>query len=325
MSWLEAIFAILINPLFYKLTLLSATPLIFASLGGVYSESTGVTNIALEGIMLMGAFTSITVTYVIQQAFGVTLPWIGVLAAAIVGLGFAWLHAWASIRWAANQIVSATALIIIAQGLTSFLMKPIFGHEGRTDPVAKISEFSIPFFKKGTFLGEIFGELSPFVYIALLSVFVSWFIMYRTPLGLRMRAVGENPEAADTLGINVYGIRYFGVLMSGLFASLGGAFLSIGDVGSFGENMVRGRGFIALAAMILGNWNPLGALGASLLFGAAEAMNLQLQSSSIVSVSATVKPLFNMIPFVVTLIVVGGFIGKTRPPAADGIPYEKGS
>ncbi|AKI96970.1 ABC transporter permease [Kosmotoga pacifica] len=317
MSWIEAIFSILVNPLFYKLMLLSATPLIFASLGGVYSESTGVTNIALEGIMLMGAFVSIVFTQITGN------PWIGVLVAVIVGLGFSWLHAWASIRWSANQIVSATALIIIAQGITSFLMKPIFGHEGQTDFIGKIGDFEIPFLKKIPFIGDIFGELSPFVYIALGLVALSWFIMYKTPLGLRMRAVGENPEAADTLGIDVYKTRYFGVLMSGVLASLGGAFLSVGELGRFVENMIHGRGFIALAAMILGNWNPAGAMWAALLFGAAEAMNLQLQSSSIVSVSATVKPLFNMLPFVVTLIVVGGFIGKTRPPAADGIPYEK--
>ncbi|MGC9383675.1 MAG: ABC transporter permease [Kosmotogaceae bacterium] len=319
MNWLEAILEILVNPLFYKMTLLSATPLIFGALGGTFSESTGVVNIALEGIMLMGAFTSIVFTYITGNA------WLGVLMAVVIGLGFTWFHAWASIRWSANQIVSATALIIIAEGVTAFLMMPIFGQEGRTDIIGRVPNIKLEFMETIPFFGEIFGDLSAFVYIALLAVLLSWILFYRTPLGLRMRAVGENPEAADTLGINVYSIRYFGVLMSGVLASLGGAFLSVGELGSFGENMTHGRGFIALAAMILGNWNPVGALGAALLFGAAEALNLQLQSSTAVTVSNAIKPLFNMLPFVVTLVVVGGFIGKTRAPAASGDPYEKES
>ncbi len=317
MSWIEAIFNILVNPLFYQMALLSATPLIFASIGGTFSEKTGVTNIALEGIMLMGAFISIVFTYLTGN------PWIGILMAVVVGVGFTWFHAWASIRWCADQIVSGTALNIIALGLTAFLMKPIFGNEGRTDFIGRVQNIKLEFMKDVPFFGDIFYDLSPFVYLALISVLFSWILFYRTPLGLRMAAVGENPEAADTLGINVFGTRYFGVLAGSVFASLGGAFLSVGELGSFGENMIHGRGFIALAAMILGNWNPAGALLASLLFGAAEAMNLQLQSSSIISVPNTVKPLFNMLPFIITLIVVGGFVGKSRSPAADGTPYEK--
>ncbi|HNS35019.1 MAG TPA: ABC transporter permease, partial [Mesotoga sp.] len=199
------------------------------------------------------------------------------------------------------------------------------GNEGQTDFIGRVPYLDAGWLKGIPFIGEIFGSMSPFTYISVIAVVASWFLLYRTPLGLQMRAVGENPEAADTLGINVYKIRYFGVLMSGVFASLAGAFLSVGELGRFVENMIHGRGFIALAAMILGNWNPVGAMWAAILFGAAEAMNLQLQSSSIVSVSAGVKPLFNMIPFVVTLIVVGGFIGKTRSPAASGTPYEKES
>jgi simple sugar transport system permease protein len=267
----------------------------------------------------MGAFTSIVFTLITGNA------WLGVLMAVIIGTGFTWFHAWASIRWSANQIVSATALVIIAQGTTSFLMIPIFGNEGQTDFIGRVPYLDAGWLSEIPFIGDIFGSMSPFTYLAIIAVIASWFLMYKTPLGLRMRAVGENPEAADTLGINVFKIRYFGVLMSGVFASLAGAFLSVGELGRFVENMIHGRGFIALAAMILGNWNPVGAMWAAILFGAAEAMNLQLQSSSIVSVSASVKPLFNMLPFVVTLIVVGGFIGKTRSPAASGTPYEKES
>ena len=312
-----ALIDIFTNPAFYKLTLTAATPLIFASLGGVFSEITGVVNIALEGIMLMGAFVSVVFTWLTGNA------WIGVFFAVLVGLGMAWLHAWASITWRGNQIVSGTALILLAQGVTGFLMEPIFGRPGQTDIVGKIPEVRIPLLMKNRFLAQSIGELSPMIYIAFASVFVAWFIIYRTKLGLRMRAVGENPEAADTLGVNVYAVRYFGVLMSGVMASLGGAFLSVGEVGNFRELMTGGRGFIALAAMILGNWNPVGAMWASLLFGFSEAFANQLQSSPLLRVASTTKPLFNMFPFIVTLIVIAGFIGKTRPPAADGVPYEK--
>jgi len=207
--------------------------------------------------------------------------------------------------------------------VTGFLMEPIFHRPGQTDLIGKIEEIRVPLLKDIPFVGKVIGELNPMVYIAFGCVAFAWFLIYKTTLGLRMRAVGENPEAADTLGVNVYGIRYFGVLMSGILASLGGAFLSVGELGQFKELMTGGRGFIALAAMILGNWNPVGAMWASLLFGAAEAMNNQLQSSPILHVSASTKPLFNMLPFIVTLVVVSGFIGRTRPPAADGIPYVK--
>lgn len=317
MNWIVSIFNIFTNPLFYKITLTAATPLIFASLGGVFSEITGVVNIALEGIMLLGAFVSIVFTYFTGS------PWIGILMAMLAGLGMAWLHAWASIKWYGNQIVSGTALILFAQGLTGFLMVPIFGKPGQTDFIGRIKDITIPFLKDIPFIGKIIGELNPLVYLAMTLVIFSWWLLYKTTLGLRMRAVGENPEAADTLGINVYRIRYFGVLMSGVLASLGGAFLSVGELGQFKELMTGGRGFIALAAMILGNWNPIGALWACLLFGAAEAMNNQLQSSPLLQISASTKPLFNMLPFVVTLIVVSGFIGKTRAPASDGVPYVK--
>ncbi|WP_041446629.1 ABC transporter permease [Pseudothermotoga thermarum] len=317
MRVLIALWQIFTNPAFYKLTLTAATPLIFASLGGVFSETTGVVNIALEGIMLMAAFWSVVFTAWTGN------PWLGVLFAVLVGVGMAWLHAWASIKWRGNQIVSGTALILLAQGVTGFLMEPIFGRPGQTDIVGRIPEVRIPFLMKNRFLAQSIGELSPMIYMAFASVFIAWFIIYKTKLGLRMRAVGENPEAADTLGVNVYAVRYFGVLMSGVMAALGGAFLSIGEVGNFREFMTGGRGFIALAAMIVGNWNPIGAMWASLMFGFSEALANQLQSSPILKVASTTKPLFNMFPFIVTLVVIAGFIGKTRPPAADGIPYEK--
>lgn len=317
MNIFKAIIDAFTNPIFYSLTLSAATPLLFASLGGLFSEKTGVTNIALEGIMLLGAFSGIVGTALFGN------PWIGIILAMMAGVSAAALHAWASINFQANQIVSATAIILLAQGLTGFLLEPIFGKPGSTDIYDKIPKIELDFLGKDSFLYDMIGSLSPFVYLALILVVVSWFIIYKTKLGLRIRAVGENPEAADTLGVSVYGIRWFGVLMSGLLASLGGAYLSVGELGQFTENMTNGKGFIALAAMILGNWTPKGALFACLLFGAADAMNLQLQSNPSLAISSSVKPLFNLIPFVITLIVVAGFVGKTRAPAADGEPYEK--
>lgn len=317
MRVLLAILSVFINPQFYKIALTVATPLMFASLGGVFSETTGVVNIALEGIILMGSFTSVVFTYLTGNV------WFGVLMAVVSGILLALLHAWGSIKWSGNQIVLGTAITLLAQGLTGFLMEPIFGQPGQTDFVGKIDEITIPGLVKVPFIGQVIGEISPFVYIAFGCVAFGWWLIYKTKLGLRMRAVGENPEAADTLGINVYAIRYFGVIMSGVFASLAGAYLSIGEIGQFKELMSGGRGFIGLAAMIVGNWNPVGAMLASLFFGFFGAFSNQLQSLQQIQVAANVKSLFDTIPFILTIVVVAGVVGRSRGPAADGVPYEK--
>jgi len=317
MRVLLAILSVFINPQFYKIALTVATPLMFASLGGVFSETTGVVNIALEGIILMGSFTSVVFTYLTGNV------WFGVLMAVVSGIILALLHAWGSIKWSGNQIVLGTAITLLAQGLTGFLMEPIFGQPGQTDFIGKIDEITIPGLVEVPFIGQVLGEISPFVYIAFGCVAFGWWLIYKTKLGLRMRAVGENPEAADTLGINVYGIRYFGVIMSGVFASLAGAYLSIGEIGQFKELMSGGRGFIGLAAMIVGNWNPVGAMLASLFFGFFGAFSNQLQSLQEIQVAANVKSLFDTIPFILTIVVVAGVVGRSRGPAADGVPYEK--
>jgi ABC-type uncharacterized transport system permease subunit len=291
--------------------------LILAALGGVYAETTGVTNIALEGIMLMGAFGGVAGSYFTGN------PWYGLALGVLLGSMLAALHAWASIKYGADQIISGTALILLAQGITGFALVELFGQPGSTDLVRSIPLVKLGGFENVPFVGSIFGSLSPFVYIAFISVLMSWFLIYKTKLGLRMRSVGNNPEAADTLGVNVYNIRYFGVMMSGVLAAIGGAYLSIGELGQFTTNMTNGRGFIALAAMIIGNWNPTGAMLAALLFGAASAFNNQLQSQSVLSLSTNTQYIFGMIPYIITLIVVGGLIGKSRAPTADGIPYIK--
>ncbi len=317
MRVLSAILLVFLNPQFYKTTLTMATPLIFASLGGVFSETTGVVNIGLEGIMLLGAFSSIVFTYYTGNV------WVGVLMAIVVGILIAALHAWGSIKWAGNQVVLGTAIILLAQGLTGFLMEPIFGQPGQTDFIGKVDEIRVPVLADIPFIGKILGEISPFVYIAFGCVAFGWWLIYKTKLGLRMRAVGENPKAADTLGVNVYGIRYFGVIMSGVFASLAGAYLSVGEIGQFKELMSGGRGFIALAAMIVGKWNPVGAMLASLFFGMFSAFANELQSLPQLPVPGYVKPLFQMIPFILTIVVVAGVVGRSKAPAADGVPYEK--
>jgi len=243
--------------------------------------------------------------------------------AVVSGILLALLHAWGSIKWSGNQIVLGTAITLLAQGLTGFLMEPIFGQPGQTDFIGKIDEITIPGLVEVPFIGQVLGEISPFVYIAFGCVAFGWWLIYKTKLGLRMRAVGENPEAADTLGINVYAIRYFGVIMSGVFASLAGAYLSVGEIGQFKELMSGGRGFIGLAAMIVGNWNPVGAMLASLFFGFFGAFSNQLQSLQEIQVAANVKSLFDTIPFILTIVVVAGVVGRSRGPAADGVPYEK--
>jgi|UniRef100_A0A7V3RFW3 simple sugar transport system permease protein len=316
-NWIQAIVNVFSNPIFYKSTLTQSTPLILAALGGVYAETTGVTNIALEGIMLMGAFGGVAGSYFTGN------PWYGLALGVLLGSMLAALHAWASIKYGADQIISGTALILLAQGITGFALVELFGQPGSTDLVRSIPLVKLGGFENVPFVGSIFGSLSPFVYIAFISVLMSWFLIYKTKLGLRMRSVGNNPEAADTLGVNVYNIRYFGVMMSGVLAAIGGAYLSIGELGQFTTNMTNGRGFIALAAMIIGNWNPTGAMLAALLFGAASAFNNQLQSQSVLSLSTNTQYIFGMIPYIITLIVVGGLIGKSRAPTADGIPYIK--
>lgn len=288
-------------------TLRISTPLILAAIGGVFSERAGVVNIALEGMMLIGAFTAVVVSFYTKS------PWLGVLGAMVSGGLLAWLHALASIKFRADQVVSGTAINILAGGLTVFLMRIIFNVEGTTPQVTKLPSWS---------LTEAIS-FNPIVYLALLAVPIAWAVLYKTTFGLRLRAVGEHPQAADTVGVNVYKMRYIAVILSGLLAGLAGAHLSIGEGSVFVRFMTGGRGFIALAAMIFGKWHPVGALWASLLFGLAEAVQINLMGIKVLGI--TVPPEFiSMIPYVVTMLVLAGFVGRSTPPAAVGLPYEKG-
>ena len=293
-------------------TLRAATPLIFAAIGGMFSERSGVVNIALEGMMLAGAFFGIWGAVRFDH-------WaIGLLTAVAAGGALALIHAFFSIQLRADQIVSGTAINFLALGVTGYLYIDLYGDEGTPSDVSTIPNVHVSFLDDVYFLGPILGDMNLMIWLALATVVLSWIVMFRTPLGLRIRAVGEHPRAADTVGISVQGTRYAAVVVSGILAALGGAYLSIGFVGSFGENMTVGRGFIALAALIFGMWKPFGAMGAALLFGFSSAL-----ARALPEYSEQAALLFETLPYVLTLIAVGGLIGRSIPPAAIGRPYEK--
>jgi general nucleoside transport system permease protein len=293
-------------------TLRWATPLIFAAIGGMFSERSGVVNIALEGMMLAGAFFGIWGAVRFDH-------WAAGLATAMASGGaLALLHAFFSIHLRADQIVSGTAINFLALGVTGYLYIDIYGDEGTPSELSTIPNVHLAFLDDAYFLGPIFGDMNLMIWLALVTVVLSWVVLFKTPLGLRIRSVGEHPRAADTVGISVYRLRYVAVIVSGMLAALGGAYLSIGFVGSFGENMTVGRGFIALAALIFGMWKPFGAFGAALLFGFSSAL-----ARSLPEYSEQAALLFETLPYVLTLIAVGGLIGRSIPPAAIGRPYEK--
>jgi len=286
-----------------------ATPLVLAALGGMFSERSGVINIALEGKMLAGAFTAAAVTYAADAKFGLgnASPWVGLLAAMAAGLFIAAIYAVTCIRFKADQVVSGAAINILMFGIPGFLSGAFFLSSGSTPQLPK--EHLIPW--------------TP-IFIAFALVPISWYVMYRTPFGLRLRAVGEKPEAADAAGVSVKRIRYSGVLIAGALAGIGGAYLSIGQSSLFTRNMTSGRGFIALAALIFGKWKPFQTMLACLLFGFTEAVSYQMQGAVKLPSGEDIPVQFvQMVPYVLTIIVLAGFIGSSRPPHALGIPYQK--
>ncbi|MFL5973322.1 MAG: ABC transporter permease subunit [Gaiellaceae bacterium] len=288
-----------------------ATPLTFAAIGGMFSERSGVVNIALEGMMLAGAFFGILAA----QKSG---SWeIGLLAAAGAGAGLALIHAFFSINLRADQIVSGTAINFLALGVTGYFFVDVYGELGTPSEIPRIPDVNLPL-DRWNFLDGVFGQLNLMIWASFALLIVSYIVMFKTPIGLRIRAVGEHPRAADTVGINVYLVRYASVTVSGILAALGGAYLSIGFLGSFNENMTAGRGFIALAALIFGAWRPFGAFSACLLFGFSSALAQRLPEYS-----GSAATLFQALPYVLTLIAVAGVIGRSIPPAAVGRPYRK--
>jgi simple sugar transport system permease protein len=288
-----------------------ATPLAFAALGGLFSERSGVVNIGLEGMMLMGAFFAV-------WGSDVTGSWVlAVLIALAAGGLMGLLHAIFSVTLRSDQIVGGTAINFLALGITSYFFFKLYGSQGTPSDLSTIPDVHLGFLGHG-FIGDVFGRLNLMIWIGIALVFVTWLVVFKTPIGLRIRACGEHPRAADTVGIDVYAVRYASVIVSGVLAGAGGAYLSIGLGSAFTENMTAGRGFIALAALIFGGWRPFGAAAACLLFGFSSALGVNLQAYS-----TSISTLFTALPYLLTLVAVAGVIGRTIPPAADGIPYKK--
>jgi ABC-type uncharacterized transport system permease subunit len=289
-----------------------ATPLAFAAIGGIFTERSGVVNIGLEGMMLGGAFFGILAADKLNS-------WVlGLAAAALAGGLFALVHAFFAVSLRADQVVGGFAINFLALGITGYLFIDIYGGEGTPPDISEIPDVHLSFLEDWYFIGPILGQLNLMIWLAALTVVLSWLVLFKTPVGLRLRAVGEHPRAAETVGISVYATRYAAVVLSGVLAALGGAYLSIGFVNSFNQNMTAGRGFIALAIVICGKWRPFSAAAFALLFGLASALADRLP---VYSESGAV--LFRSLPYVLTLIAVAGVIGRSIPPAAVGRPYTK--
>lgn len=299
--------AAIIFSLFFA-TLRSATPLIFAALGGLFSERSGVINIALEGLMLCGAFTAAVVTLQTQS------PYLGFLAGLLAGAVLAAIYAVACIKFEADQVVVGMAINFLMIGLPALISGVIYDSTGSTPQIP--IEQKMPMLTNNLSWGTI---------LAFVLVPVCWYVIYKTPFGLRLRSVGENPAAADSAGVNVIRLRYVAVIISGILAAAGGAYLSTGQSSLFTKQMTAGRGFIALAALILAKWKPVPVLFACLFFGFTEAAVVQIQGASWAKINGEDIPVqfIEMIPYLLTIIVLAGFIGLSRAPKALGIPYRK--
>ena len=305
----------LIGASVFAATLRLAAPIALAALGGVTTERSGVTNIALEGSMLVGCFFGVVAA---DRAHNV---WIGLAIAILAGVLLAGLHAYAAIALRADQIVSGMALNILALGLTTYLDYQMYGTTGTPADLPVLPDVQLGFLKGVPYVGDAIGSQNLMVWTMGVLVVLLQLSLFRTVAGLRLRAVGEHPRAAETVGIDVRRIRYAAVLASGALAALGGAYLSLGVAHSFTDGMTGGRGFIGLAAMIFGRWTPVGALAASLIFGYGNALSTSLQGASIGDVKVPVQ-LLGTLPYILTILAVAGFVGRSRPPAADGLPYE---
>ncbi len=310
-------FGDIFNAQFVASSIRIAIPLALAGLGGLFSERSGVVNIGLEGMILTGAFAAIAVTNFSGN------PWVGVLGAIFIGVLLGLIHAITCITFKANQIVSGVAINLFASGITVFFSWLLFSE---TQIMAKsnlpIWGLPLPGIEEGSAFARniiiIFAHYSPLVYVTIIIYVLSHIILFKTPFGLRLRSVGEYPQAADTMGVNIIKMRYIAVITSGALAGLAGSFISLEQAHFFVKEMSGGRGFIALAAMIFGKWTPLGTAGAALLFGIGEALAMRLQG-----VLAIPVQFIHMVPYLLAIFVLVSAIGRATPPAASGIPYEK--
>ncbi|KRL62984.1 ABC transporter permease [Lactobacillus psittaci] len=303
-------------------TLVYSAPLVYTALGGAFSEHSGIVNVGLEGIMTMGAFSSIVFNLTFASTFGSATPWIGLLVGGIVGLIFSLLHAVATVNFRADHIISGTVLNLMAPPLGVFLIKAMYD-KGQTENIsANFGYYNVPVLSKIPVIGDIFfKDTSAPAWISVILAIFLWWVLYKTPFGLRLRSAGENPKAADTMGVNVYAMRYAGVLISGFLGGIGGAVFAQAISGNFSVSTIVGQGFMALAAMIFGKWDPIGAMLSSLFFGFAQS--LSIIGSQLPFISHVPSVYLQIAPYVITIIVLVAFFGKSVAPAADGQTYVK--
>ncbi|MBC7958480.1 MAG: ABC transporter permease [Vallitaleaceae bacterium] len=304
------------------LTLIFSTPIIITGLGGLFSERSGVVNIALEGLMMIGGFSAATSVVFLEKSTSLA-PWIALLIGAVMGTLVSLIHAYISINLRSNQVISGTAINIFAIGITIYLSQIIF-HQQRTETFQKgFIKTTFPGLEKIPVIGDIFFKnIYPTVYVALILIVVSWYVLYKTRFGLRLRATGEHPHAADSMGINVYKMRYIGVMLSGCLAGLSGAIMVLTQDTQYTVMSIHGIGFIALAALIFGKWKPFGVLGASLFFGFSQI--LSVYSNNFGVLAKLPFEFFYALPYVLTIIALVIFSNKAVGPKAAGEPYDKG-
>ena len=304
-------------------SLVYSAPLIFTALGGTFSERSGVVNVGLEGIMTVGAFSAAVFNLSMAPTLGSMTPWVAMLFGGLIGSLFSLIHAVATINLRADHIVSGTVINLMAPGLTVFLTKMMFEGHGQTDLLRQtFGKFSFPILKDIPILGQIFfKDTSAPAYVAILVAILSYFIIFKTKFGLRLRSVGENPQAADTLGINVYAMKYAGVLISGFLGGMGGAVAVQSISGQFSVSTIAGQGFIAMAAMIFGKWNPISVMFAAIFFGLSQS--LAVIGNLIPGIKELPSVYLQAAPYVLTVLVLVIFIGKSQAPKAIGKTYMK--
>ncbi len=314
---LETLLALIVSSM-----LIYSAPLIFTSIGGSFSEHSGIVNVGLEGIMVVGAFSAVVFNLSTASVLGEATPWLALLVGGVAGVIFSLLHAVATVHFRADHVVSGTVLNLMAPAFTVFLVKVLY-NKGQTDNIQEsFGRFDFPILSEIPFIGDIFFKNTSIMgYVAIATSFLAWFIMFKTKFGLRLRSVGEHPQAADTLGINVYMMRYAGVIISGFLGGVGGAVYAQSISVNFSISTIVGPGFIALAAMIFGKWNPVGAMFSSLFFGLSQSL----------AVIGSQLPLFDKVPavylqiapYVLTIVVLAAFFGKAVAPKAVGVNYIK--
>ena len=294
----------------FMASLRMGTPIAITALGAVVAERSGVLNIGLEGIMLIGAFVGVLGSYFTGS------PYIGILLAMMAGGFISLIHGFVCITLGGNQPISSMAIILIGTGVSSFGLRAIFGEAGSSPAVRFLR--GTPVLERFPIIGEFLSRVSPFIYVAFLLLIIIHYMLYHSPLGLRIRTVGEDPRTAETAGINVWRIRYLSVIFSGLLGGLGGAYLSLSHVNFFFEDMVAGRGFLALGAVIMGRWTPVGAFGAAMIFGFFSALQLYFQMFSFIP-----PEFIQIIPYLASVLILASFISETQGPASTGKPYIK--